>query len=146
MTTSEQKRKAGWLLEALAKDPDPPKKGRKNRNLVFFLANKEEIERALDAGWNAKAIWKTLHEAEAYPGTYDTFILYKNRYFNDEKPSVPPKGDTSVEEVPDSPPPALPQKADSGICPDKFKYDVTYDPKGLWNKMNKNNKQEKGKP
>lgn len=42
---TEQKRKVGWLLDALAKDPDPPKKGRKNRNLVFFLANKEEIER-----------------------------------------------------------------------------------------------------
>ena len=53
---TEQKRKVGWLLDALAKDPIPRKKGRKNRNLVFFLANKEEIERALAVGWNAKAI------------------------------------------------------------------------------------------
>lgn len=138
MATSEQKRKAGWLLEALSKDPDPPKKGRKNRNLVFFLANKEEIERALAVGWNAKAIWKTLHEAGAYPGTYDSFMLYKNRYFNDGKRPTPQIEDIHGEEVAESPTPPPLTKANAGVCPDAFNYDVTYDPKGLWNKIKKN--------
>ena len=138
MATSEQKRKTGWLLEALSKDPDPPKKGRKNKNLVFFLANKEEIERALAVGWNAKAIWKTLHEAGASPGTYDSFMLYKNRYFNDEKRPIPQKEEVHVMEVPESTPPALSTKANAGVCPDAFNYDATYDPKGLWNKIKKN--------
>ena len=125
---TEQKRKVGWILDALAKDPDPPKKGRKNRNLVFFLANKEEIERALAVGWNAKAIWKALHEADAYPGTYDSFMLYKNRYFNDEK--QPLQEEDTPEEKPVSPP--VHQKADLNVCPDKFKYDPTYDFEKLW--------------
>lgn len=49
-------------------------------NLAQFLANKEEIKKALSNGWNMKFIWKTLHEEKAFLGNYNCFTIYVKKY------------------------------------------------------------------
>ncbi|MDU4375129.1 MAG: TraK family protein [Bilophila wadsworthia] len=134
MPTSSVSKKTGWLLEALTQDPDPPQKGRKNRNLVSFLANLDEIKGAFEAGWNAKAIWKALNGAGAYPGSYDSFLKYKNKYDSEK---MKKETGTTVEQHSAKPLPSSAPSA-SGTPPNQFKFEAAYDPQKIWGDENSN--------
>jgi hypothetical protein len=46
---------------------------RNARNLAAFLAQRDEISRALDDGWTVFQIWETLHAEQKIAATYNTF-------------------------------------------------------------------------
>ena len=66
-----------------------------------FLALKDEIDRAMNAGWPVKDIWKTLHGEDKIQVTYQAFVKYVNRFIRDveaarllpDKPGIPNKPD-----------------------------------------------------
>lgn len=66
-----------------------------------FLALKDEIERAINAGWPVKDIWKTLHGEDRIQVSYQAFVKYVNRFIRDveaakllpDKPGKPGKPD-----------------------------------------------------
>ncbi len=66
-----------------------------------FLALKDEIGRAINAGWPVKDIWKTLHGEDKIQVTYQAFVKYVNRFIRDveaarllpDKPVIPNKPD-----------------------------------------------------
>lgn len=64
----------------------------RNKNLVAFLANKNDVEVALQAGFAAKTIWENMRELQRIEFGYDTFLSYINRFIHKgkaEKTSVP---------------------------------------------------------
>lgn len=58
-------------------------------NLALFLANKEEIEQAIKAGWNSKLIWQTLRESKKFIGGYECFRRYVRLYVQQKQPANP---------------------------------------------------------
>ena len=46
---------------------------RNARNLAAFLAQRDEISRALQDGWTVYQIWETLHAEQKIAASYNTF-------------------------------------------------------------------------
>lgn len=46
---------------------------RNARNLAAFLAQREEIQQALNDGWPVYQIWETLHAEQKIAASYNTF-------------------------------------------------------------------------
>ncbi len=57
----------------------------RNKNLVAFLANKNDVEAALQAGYAAKTIWENMCELQRIEFGYDTFLSYINRFIRKNK-------------------------------------------------------------
>lgn len=53
---------------------------RRDKNLVAFLAVRDDIKLAVDAGYAVKTIWANMHEEKRVAFGYDTFLNYVNRY------------------------------------------------------------------
>lgn len=52
---------------------------RRDLNLVAFLAVRDDIKTAMDAGYAFKTVWANMREAKRIAFSYDTFIHYVNR-------------------------------------------------------------------
>jgi hypothetical protein len=61
-----------WVKQGEASRPD--------RNLVAFLAVREEAKAAVEAGYSIKAIWKNMRSDGRIVASYDTFRRYMNRH------------------------------------------------------------------
>lgn len=61
-----------WVKRGEASRPD--------RNLVAFLAVREEVRAAVEAGYSIKSIWKNMREGGRIVASYDTFRRYMKRY------------------------------------------------------------------
>jgi hypothetical protein len=48
----------------------------RDRNLVAFLAVRDDVRAALDAGYPVKTIWSNLHEANRIKVSYTAFLRY----------------------------------------------------------------------
>lgn len=52
---------------------------RRSRNLVAYLAVRDEVAQAVKAGYPVKTVWAHLHEAGRIPFGYETLLNYVNR-------------------------------------------------------------------
>ena len=64
---------------------------KRDKNLVAFLAVRDDVKLAVDAGYAVKTIWANMHEEKRVTFGYDTFLNYVNRYIRmkSTKPSDP---------------------------------------------------------
>lgn len=53
---------------------------RRDRNLVAFLAVKDDVKQAVDAGYAVKTIWAHMCEGKRVTFGYDTFLKYVKRH------------------------------------------------------------------
>jgi hypothetical protein len=53
---------------------------KRDKNLVAFLAVRDDVKEAFDAGYSVTTIWTYMHEKERVAFGYDTFLNYVNRY------------------------------------------------------------------
>lgn len=75
----DKKKQAQSYLDHLAertKNKPPTKQG---VNKVIFLAVKNDVKEALDAGYSAKTIWADMVESKRITFCYATFMNYVNK-------------------------------------------------------------------
>lgn len=65
---------AAWVKKKPAKQP------RQDRHVIAFLAVKEDVKSALDAGYSMKTIWEYMQETGRIATRYETFTLHVKRY------------------------------------------------------------------
>lgn len=65
------------LAEWVKRRPAPT---RRDKNLVAFLAVRDDVKRALDEGYAVKTVWAHMHDSKRVEFGYDTFLNYVNRY------------------------------------------------------------------
>lgn len=53
---------------------------RRDKNIVAFLAVRDDVRDAVDAGYAIKTIWANMHEEKRVAFGYDTFLNYVNRH------------------------------------------------------------------
>jgi hypothetical protein len=63
---------ADWVKREDASRPD--------RNIVAFLAVREEVREAVDAGYSITAIWKNMRADGRIAASYETFRRHMKRY------------------------------------------------------------------
>ncbi|MEX3547654.1 MAG: TraK family protein [Burkholderia sp.] len=52
---------------------------KRDKNLVAFLAVRDDVKAAVEAGYAVKTVWTNMHEAGRVQFGYDTFLNYVNR-------------------------------------------------------------------
>ena len=52
---------------------------RRDKNLVAFLAVRDDVKAAVEAGYAVKTVWTNMHESKRIMFGYDTFLNYVNR-------------------------------------------------------------------
>lgn len=70
---------------------------RQDKGLVAFIAVKDDITEAIDAGYALKTIWEHLHETGKIPYRYETFLKHVKKHIK-EKPKAPSKPIKGVDE------------------------------------------------
>ncbi|MBZ2206557.1 TraK family protein [Massilia soli] len=65
------------LAEWVKRRPAPT---RRDKNLVAFLAVRDDVRQALDEGYAVKTVWAHMHDSKRIEFGYDTFLNYVNRY------------------------------------------------------------------
>lgn len=82
---------AEWVKQRAASRP------RQDKSLVAFLAVREDIHEAIDAGYALKTIWEHLHEKGKIPYRYETFLKHVNKHIKGKtvRPSIPTNKPTS---------------------------------------------------
>jgi hypothetical protein len=95
---------------------------RNARNLAAFLAQREEIGRALRDGWTVYQVWETLHAEQKIAASYNTFC-------NQVKHLIARRGERAhpvngAIKAP-SPPPGRPGKQFGAGGPDGFIFSST---------------------
>lgn len=81
-------RYADELAEWVSARPAP--RPRQDRSLVAFLAVKEDVRAALEAGYAMKTIWAHLHATGRIESRYETFTLHVKRHLRTPPPAQPP--------------------------------------------------------
>ena len=97
------------------------REGPQNRQAqrAAFLALKEEIGHAIDAGWTVKDIWKTLQVEGRIQVSYQAFNAYVNRFIRDDSLIKP------VRDTPEKPvQPTLFRQTGFSINPSPKKEDI----------------------
>lgn len=51
----------------------------RDKNLVAFLAVRDDVKAAVEAGYAVKTVWANMHESKRIEFGYDTFLNYVNR-------------------------------------------------------------------
>ncbi len=51
----------------------------RDKNLVAFLAVRDDVKMAVESGYAVKTIWTNMHELKRIDFGYDTFLNYVNR-------------------------------------------------------------------
>ncbi|WP_365304691.1 TraK family protein [uncultured Thiodictyon sp.] len=78
----------------------------KNRNLVAFLAIREDIREALDKGYSRRSIWEHLSATGKVSYRYEAFLKHVRRHITD----IPPKQTIENNRQPTTPaPPQAPK-------------------------------------
>ncbi len=73
---------AEWVKKREATRP------RQDKNVVAFLAIKEDVQAAITAGYSLLTIWEHLHEKGRIPYRYETFLKHVRRYIKGRPPVV----------------------------------------------------------
>jgi len=74
---------AKTLAERIAERINQQVTAKKTSGRVVFLALKDEIAQAVQAGWPVKEIWQTLHDEGRIAVGYHVFNLYVNKYIRE---------------------------------------------------------------
>ncbi|WP_036254298.1 TraK family protein [Methylobacter sp. BBA5.1] len=53
---------------------------RQDKNMVAFLAVRNDVKAAVEAGYAFKTIWEHMHETGKIPYRYETFLKHVRRY------------------------------------------------------------------
>lgn len=53
---------------------------RRDKNIVAFLAVRDDVKDAVEAGYAVRTIWANMHEEKRVAFGYDTFLNYVNRH------------------------------------------------------------------
>lgn len=61
----------------------------RDRNLVAFLAVRDDVHAALDAGYTAKTIWSNLHDSKRITVSYTAFLRYVKKFVIRTPPESP---------------------------------------------------------
>ena len=87
--------------EQLAEWVTQRKSTKRDKNLVAFLAVRDDIKLAVDAGYAVKTIWANMHEKKRLAFGYDTFLNYVNRYIRlkSSKPADPVPAKTTPQQA-----------------------------------------------
>tara|TARA_Y100001956_G_scaffold80912_1_gene97076 strand:+ start:8678 stop:9013 length:336 start_codon:yes stop_codon:yes gene_type:complete len=72
------------LSERIRENIANKRPNKRAKNLSAFLANKEEIEAALEDKWSVKVIWETLHDEGRIGISYQAFNNYVNRHIKNK--------------------------------------------------------------
>lgn len=75
---------AAWVKKKPAKQP------RQDRHVIAFLAVKEDVKSALDAGYSMKTIWEYMQETGRIATRYETFTLHVKRYIKNAPAATEP--------------------------------------------------------
>jgi len=88
------------LAEWVKRRPAPT---RRDKNLVAFLAVRDDVRDALDEGYAVKTVWAHMHESKRIEFGYDTFLNYVNRHLRpaEQQPAI---ASNQVATAPTSPP------------------------------------------
>lgn len=62
---------------------------KRDKNMVAFLAVRDDVKDALDAGYPVKTIWTNMHEARRITVCYDTFLTLVARHIGPVKKRRP---------------------------------------------------------
>jgi hypothetical protein len=74
MTTSYPEQLGEWVKRRMSRKPAS--------SVARFLAVRDDVKAAIDAGYPVKTIWTQMYESKCVNVSYDTFIRYVNRYIN----------------------------------------------------------------
>ncbi|MFY9476750.1 MAG: TraK family protein [Aquabacterium sp.] len=69
---------AGWACKNTEKD-------RRSSSLAVFMALREDVKTAMDAGYSRRTIWEFLTDTQKVPFTYGTFIRYVKEHITDSE-------------------------------------------------------------
>ena len=69
---------AGWACSSQAKD-------RRSTSLAVFMALREDVKTAMDAGYSRRTIWEFLADTQKVPFAYGTFIRYVKEHITDSE-------------------------------------------------------------
>lgn len=75
----------------------------RDKNLVAFLAVRDDVRAALDAGYAAKTVWSNLRESKRIAVSYTAFLRYVRKFLNQaaDAASSHPAPSASTEAVPE---------------------------------------------
>ncbi|MYN08889.1 TraK family protein [Pseudoduganella aquatica] len=73
----------------------------RDKNLVAFLAVRDDVRAALDAGYAAKTVWSNLRESKRIAVSYTAFLRYVRKFLNqsDDAASSQPAPSTKTAAV-----------------------------------------------
>lgn len=79
-----------------------PAPTRRDKNLVAFLAVRDDVKDALDEGYAVKTVWTHMHESKRIEFGYDTFLTYVKRHLRqaDPQPAIAASPAASVWTLP----------------------------------------------
>ncbi|EIX7312117.1 TraK family protein [Escherichia coli] len=60
-----------------------------NTARVVFLAIRDDVRTAMEAGYSLTTIWEHMHETGRVTTTYETFRRHVKRYIREQKPAAP---------------------------------------------------------
>lgn len=81
MTTSYPEQLGEWVKRRRSSKGASP--------VASFLAVRDDVKAAVDAGYPVKTIWTQMYESQCVNVSYDTFIRYVNRYINNPGSTAP---------------------------------------------------------
>ena len=79
------------FLERLAIEAKTGNKKNVRFNRAAFLLVRDEVFKAIDAGWSIRFIWELLYKEEKITFSYQTFLKFVNKY-KTEKPENSTRG------------------------------------------------------
>jgi hypothetical protein len=71
----------------------------RDKNLVAFLAVRDDVRAALDAGFAAKTVWSNLHESKRIAVSYTAFLRYVRKFL--DQAAVSPLASQAPSTLPD---------------------------------------------
>lgn len=84
MNDSYMQELADWAEKRPAKQP------RQDKHVVAFLAVRDDVKAALDAGYAMKTIWQHMSETGRIASRYETFTLHVKRFITEAAPTPKP--------------------------------------------------------
>ncbi|WP_373991704.1 TraK family protein [Duganella sp. BuS-21] len=90
----------------------------RDRNLVAFLAVRDDVCAALAAGYNVKTIWSNLHESKRITVSYSAFRRYVKKFATQAPVAVPASPSSS-------PAPSAPRPSSKPDKPSGFVFNPT---------------------
>ncbi|ENG8026105.1 TraK family protein [Vibrio parahaemolyticus] len=85
-----------WVIQRQQDNRSP----NKQEVLATFLGVKNDVEEAINAGYNLKTIWTYLTEKNLIAFRYETFLRYVKQYITQTSMATPPTKEKSEKSPP----------------------------------------------